>query len=74
MKPEKLFHIMKMKKDRTAAISSLGVRATTIIPNSVKSMKLSIIYITNQRNFVTVSSNPAIGYTVAEKMNTWIKI
>ncbi|PUZ70110.1 hypothetical protein GQ55_2G198600 [Panicum hallii var. hallii] len=74
MKPAKVFHIMKMKKDRTAAISSLCVRATTIIPKSVKSMKLSVIYRTKQKNFVTVSSNPTIGYTIAEKTNTWINI
>ena len=74
MKPAKVFHSMKMKKDRTAAISSFGVRATTIIPKSVKSMKLSVIYRTNQKNFVTVSPNPTIGYTIAEKTNTWINI
>lgn len=74
MNPENTFHNMKMKKDRTRAISSLGVSATTIIPYRAKSMKLNIMYRTNQKNFVTVSWNPTIGYTVVEKTNTWISI
>jgi hypothetical protein len=35
MKPEKTFHIMKMRKDKPEAISMLGVSATAIIPYSV---------------------------------------
>jgi hypothetical protein len=32
MKPEKKFHTIKMRKDKPAAISALGVNAAAVIP------------------------------------------
>lgn len=71
-KPEKILHMINMKKDRMDAISRFGVSAIVIIPKSTKYIKLNNMKNMNHKNFADANSNPIIGYTISEKINTWI--
>lgn len=59
--PENIFHIMKRKKERSAAICWLGVSATVIIPKRTKYIKLKSKKNMNQKNLAATNGNPIIG-------------